>query len=167
MATKLTDNGLLKRFDDLPLPEGTCLATYIWIDGTGVQMRNKTRTLDNEPINPKEIPVWTFDGSSTGQTAPGVGIYKSDLYLIPVAIFRDPFNPGIHKLVLCEVWNPDKKPAATNFRSSCSANMLKVRDHHPWFGFEQEYSMLDADGHPFGWPKLGFPPPQAQWGEIC
>lgn len=54
-----------------------------------------------------EIPEWNFDGSSTYQAEGS----NSDMYLIPVAMFRDPFSLDPNKLVLCEVLKYNRLPA--------------------------------------------------------
>ncbi|XP_068585544.1 glutamine synthetase-like isoform X2 [Cebidichthys violaceus] len=141
----------------MSLPQGEkCQVTYIWIDGTGEGLRNKTRTLDTEPKSIDDIPEWNFDGSSTYQAEGS----NSDMYLSPVSMFRDPFTLDPNKLVLCEVLKYNRLPAETNHRMSCNKVMEKVKEHCIWFGMEQEYTLLGIDGHPYGWPMNGFPQPQ-------
>lgn len=54
-----------------------------------------------------DLPEWNFDGSSTYQSEGS----NSDMYLIPSAMFRDPFRKDPNKLVLCEVLKYNHTPA--------------------------------------------------------
>jgi glutamine synthetase len=155
----LLDKRITQHYFTLPQPEDLIQVMYVWTDGTGEYLRCKTKTVDFIPKKAEELPVWNFDGSSTGQAEGS----NSDVYLHPVALFNDPFRRGNNKIVLCETYKYNNKPTETNYRHSCKMVMEKSRKEHPWFGIEQEYTLLDRDGHPLGWPKRGFPGPQGPY----
>ena len=71
-----------------------------------------------------ELPIWNFDGSSTGQAEGS----NSDVYLYPVALYKDPFRLGDNKLVLCETYKYNKKPTETNHRKSCNEAMERYKN---------------------------------------
>ena len=91
-------------------------------------------------------------------------------------MYPDPFRqPGDNILVMCDCYEPPRvtedgetqtpmKPIPTNTRHACMAAMDKAKDQEPWFGIEQEYTLLNAaTGWPLGWPKGGFPGPQGPY----
>eukprot|EP00794_Sanderia_malayensis_P006562 gene6562-7303_t len=149
---KINQN-ILDWYMKLPVDPNKVQVTYTWIDGTGEFMRGKTKTVHKEPERPEDLSVWNFDGSSTGQA---VG-KNSDTFLHPRALYPDPFRPGKHKLVLCDTYDYKEDPCSTNNRKTCLDVVEKCKEHVPWFAIEQEYTLLDTDGHPLGWPKMGFP----------
>jgi len=155
-----TDKTVLDRYLSLPIADDQVQAMYIWVDGSGENLRGKTRTLDFIPKEISELPIWNFDGSSTDQAEGS----NSDMYLHPKAMYPDPFRLGNNKLILCEVYKYNNKtPADTNHRKSCAEIMEKAKAEIPWFGMEQEYTLLDGDRHPLGWPKNGYPGPQGPY----
>ena len=131
-------------------------------------------TLDKKPSSVQDLKEWNFDGSSTNQ-APGD---NSDVYLVsiprslrvctidaqrPVAMFKDPFRGGENILVLCECYDNDGTVNKSNYRAHCKKVMDAAAAEIPWFGLEQEYTLFDADGQVYGWPKMGFPGPQGPY----
>lgn len=148
---------LLKQFLDLP-QNGRVAAEYVWIDAFGAP-RAKTTTLDRPVRSLADLKEWNFDGSSTGQAAGN----NSDVYLRPVAYFPDPFRRGDNVIVLAECYNNDGTPNKVNHRHAAAKIFAQCEEHQPWYGIEQEYSLIGADGRPYGWPVGGFPGPQGPY----
>jgi len=55
------------------------------------------------------------------------------------------------------------KPIPSNTRRAANEIMEKVKDFHPWFGLEQEYTLMSKTKWPLGWPEEGFPGPQGPY----
>ncbi|CAN7949484.1 unnamed protein product, partial [Ixodes hexagonus] len=99
---------ILNKYLNLEQPDDVVFCTYVFVDGSLEHVRAKTRTLDFEPKTAQDCPEWTFCGLGTYQY--GDAGAKSEMFLVPVALFRDPFLKGRNKLVLCEVLQYDRKP---------------------------------------------------------
>merc|ERR1711972_358736 len=129
------------------------LAEYVWLDAFQTP-RSKTMTMTSRPRSVEQLRVWNYDGSSTEQ-ADG---HNSEVLLQPVAIFDDPFRGSPHILVLAEAYNAwDKQPAIGNTRAACNDIMRQYAHLDPWFGIEQEYTLMRPGriGEP-GHVPLGF-----------
>lgn len=133
---------------------------YIWLDGYEPEpnLRSKTKVIDFDagtiPCNPEDLPIWFFDGSST-QQAEG---HFSDCALKPVRVVVDPERKNAW-LVMCEVMKPDGTPHPSNTRT-----LVPDGADDFWFGFEQEYILVDdATLRPLGFPKDGYPAPQGMY----
>ena len=126
---------------------------YIWLDGyTPTQnMRSKTKVVNDFSGKLEDCPMWSFDGSSTKQAMGD----SSDCLLKPVAIYPDPARSNGY-LVMTEVLNSDGTNHVSNGRATIDDD-----DNDFWFGFEQEYFIMDRSTElPLGFPRGGFPGPQ-------
>jgi len=133
---------------------------YIWLDGykPTQSLRSKTKVLDSSKFKKsptvKELPYWSFDGSST-QQAPGGA---SDCQLRPVFICADPGRSNGY-LVMCDVLDSAGDAHESNGRAT-----IVDDDQDFWFGFEQEYFLVDTEtGQPLGFPAVGYPAPQGPY----
>lgn len=135
-------------------------AEYLWLDGgkPTAKLRSKTKILEGRVERLEDIPVWGFDGSSTEQAAG----HSSDCLLKPVHYVPDPIRGGEHVLVMCEVLSPEGIPHVSNTRARLRELTEKTVAQEPWFGIEQEYTMMQ-NGKPLSWPKDGYPRPQGDY----
>ena len=104
------NNQIVKRFSKLEQPKNLSLASYIWIDSSGVSIRFKTRTFEFDPNEPNDLPWWDCAEAFLES------YINTDVFLEPVKLFNDPFYAGKNnKLVLCETYDYDKAITGKSF----------------------------------------------------
>lgn len=150
-----TNKAAMRKYEDLEIPCQALLASYVWVDGSGINVRAKDRTFDFVPKTVKDLPIWYFDGSNTAQAKDE----NSDTYIFPQAIYHDPFRRGIHIMVLADTYMYNYQPTLTNYRKGCLQLCEKGEVEDPWFGFNQEFFLSTPDNRPLGWPPGGYPAP--------
>jgi len=140
--------------------------------------RSKCRTLPGKVSKLEDLPEWNYDGSSTNQAT----TENSEIILKPVAYFPDPFRGGDNVMVLCDgyCWADGTFkqliPNNTNFRASAKKVFDEGAAEEPWYGIEQEYTLLAKKNafalEPLGWPANGYPGLQGPYycsagGNVC
>lgn len=127
---------------------------YIWLDASN-KFRSKIKVVsDNNMPNlyhsaVEDFPNWNYDGSSTGQASGN----DTEVVLKPVYKTLNPFIENGY-LVLCETYDTEGKPLENNFRVRAKEIFESKKDLNPWYGFEQEYFILNDDNKlPLGFEK--------------
>lgn len=157
--------------------QGVTIVEYIWVDGSAT-LRGKARTIPKKITNVDQLPDWNYDGSSCYQAVTS----NSEVILKPVCMVPCPFRGGDNRIALCESWKWEDAtcqkliPANTNFRHFAKAIFEAGKGEEPWYGIEQEYTMLTSASkfstRPYGWPEKGFPGNQGPYycsvgGNVC
>lgn len=118
---------------------------YIWLDSKN-NFRSKIKVVntDEDPTifhsAVEDFPNWNYDGSSTGQAL------GDDTEVILTPVYKCP-NPFIKSndsyLVLCETYDTKGEPLPNNHRMKAKEVFDNKKDSKPWYGFEQEYFILN------------------------
>jgi glutamine synthetase len=126
--------------------DNTTLLEYLWIDGSS-KRRSKTRIFNFNVRNLDDIPIWNYDGSSTGQADSNS---NTEVILVPCKFFINPLINtntirGYSYIVLCETFDIDMKPLPSNHRHNALRIFNRGSCEEPWFGIEQEYDMIHTN----------------------
>jgi glutamine synthetase len=120
---------------------------YLWLDGSG-NRRSKTKIVNFNVKSIDDIPIWNYDGSSTGQ-ADSNG--NTEVILVPCKYFLNPLinNKNYdtsydNYIVLCETFDSNMIALPSNHRHNAVKIFNKGLHQEPWFGIEQEYIMIHA-----------------------
>ncbi len=130
------------------------IAEYIWIDGVNLT-RSKTRVFPAGQIQAFGVhhadyyPDWDYDGSSTGQHRDNdTEVVLKPKYVCPNPLFTAGNIDCVSVLVLCDTYLSDATtPHTTNNRFLTECTFRNSQNDAPWFGFEQEYFIMDYTSH--------------------
>ncbi|GMH44956.1 hypothetical protein BSKO_12913 [Bryopsis sp. KO-2023] len=125
------------------------IAEYIWLGGSGTDLRSLAKVLETAPTRLEHLPDWHVDGSCSGLALPD----DYYVYLKPQAYYPDPFRGGQNVLVLCGTYvykeasnsgqASDLLPHATNNRFPCKRVMELASTSQPTFSVDQEYTITN------------------------
>ena len=141
---------------------------YIWLDSKN-NFRSKIKVINEKDSLPtlyhsavEDFPVWNYDGSSTGQAKGD----DTEVILKPVYKCNNPFLGDMSGfLVLCETFDTKNNPLSNNFRVLANKIFNDKKELKPWYGFEQEYFILNPNNKkPLGFEKGE---PEAQGKYYC
>ena len=114
---------------------------YVWQVGGGASVagghfRSKVRVLKQMVAKVNHVPVWNYDGSSTGQAT----TEQSEILITPYLLLKSPFARADF-VVFCDCWYPDGTPLPDNHRAALAPFLSSemIRDATFWVGFEQEF----------------------------
>ncbi len=145
--------------------KNTVILEYIWLDSNN-DFRSKTKVMELEnnqncQLNAEDLPLWNYDGSSTGQA---IGT-DSEIFLKPTTLFRDPFRRKSNAfLVWCDMVNKNKKSLENSNRQFALDIFEKYPGEEPWFGLEQEYFIVNPKTNlPIGFEPNSNPEPQGKY----
>jgi glutamine synthetase len=122
------------------------IVDYVWIGGNNM-LYSKIRVINDRIRNLSDVPLWTFDRSSTlqGETSDSEG------YLYPRRLFKCPFRKKNGVIVLCDTYNAEGNPLKGNNRENAEKIFDKYRKEEFWFGFEQEFFLYNNEtNNPIG-----------------
>lgn len=139
---------------------------YVWLGGLG-ELRSKARVvqvIDGMDTDATLIPFWNYDGSSTEQAEGKL----SEVMISPCRVIPCPFRRGKNLMVLCDAYDHEWKPIATNTRVYAKGLFNSKLWEEPWFGIEQEFFLYNAKTNkPLGFNGEVLDEPKKQGQYYC
>jgi len=112
-------------------PPQRVIAEYIYIGGSGTDLRSVTRVVELKTQGPgavdvSSLPLIAVDGTGTQQASALSD--QSALFLKPRSCWRDPLRGGGALLVLCEAYSPPPVDGTVGGRGGARGGGIQNRD---------------------------------------